>query len=172
MTRAKKVLLWIAASVVTLVVLVLSAGLWWARSLYQSERVNPERASAAFADVRGRFVGVPPALEIRDHRLVVMRTAGTSPSPTAGAVYLLVWMPAQQTLSRIRVPFGVSMVATEPLPLDALTGVGNQGLGAVMEGKRRGDELNIRIADLERYGRTLLLDGVTPDGKHVLMWNE
>jgi hypothetical protein len=26
--------------------------------------------------------------------------------------------------------------------------------------KQRGNELNIRIGDLERYGRTLLLDGV------------
>jgi hypothetical protein len=41
-----------------------------------------------------------------------------------------------------------------------------------METKRRGDALNIRVADLERYGRVLLLDGVTADGKHVLMWNE
>ena len=43
---------------------------------------------------------------------------------------------------------------------------------AVLKGKRRGDELNIRISDLERYGRTLLLDGVTADGKHVMMWNQ
>lgn len=32
--------------------------------------------------------------------------------------------------------------------------------------------MNIRISDLGRYGPTLLLDGVTADGKHVLMWNE
>ena len=172
MARAKKVLLWIVASGIAVVVLVLVAGLWWASSLYQSERANPERASAAFAEVRGRFAGMPPAFEIRDNRLVVVRTAGTSAAATTAAVYLLVWVPDQQTLSRVRVPFTVSLVATEPLPLDALAGVGDQGLGALMEARRRGDELNIRIADLERYGRTLLLDGVTPDGKHLLMWNE
>jgi hypothetical protein len=49
---------------------------------------------------------------------------------------------------------------------------GEQGLGALMEARRRGDELNIRIGDLERYGRTLLLDAVTADGKRVMMWNE
>jgi hypothetical protein len=42
----------------------------------------------------------------------------------------------------------------------------------MMNAKRRGTELNIRISDLESYGRTLLLDGVTPDGKQVMMWNE
>jgi hypothetical protein len=53
-----------------------------------------------------------------------------------------------------------------------IAGVGDRGLGALMEAKRSGHELNIRISDLERYGRTLLLDGVTADGKHVMMWNE
>ncbi len=66
----------------------------------------------------------------------------------------------------------ISRVATEPLPLEALAGVGDQGLGALMDAKRRGNELNIRLSDLERTGRTLLLDGVTSDGKHVLMWSD
>jgi hypothetical protein len=66
----------------------------------------------------------------------------------------------------------ISKVATEPVPLEALAGIANQGLGEMMNAKHRGNELNIRISDLESYGRTLLLDGVTPDGKQVMMWNE
>ena len=64
------------------------------------------------------------------------------------------------------------MVATEPVPLEALAGIAHQGLGALTDAKRRSDELNIRISDLARYGQTLLLDGVTADGNHVLMWGE
>jgi len=60
---------------------------------------------------------------------------------------------------------------TEPLPLEALAGIGEQGLAAILDAQRRGRELNIRISDLERNGPTLLLDGTTPDGKHVMMWN-
>ena len=41
-----------------------------------------------------------------------------------------------------------------------------------MDAMGRGNELNIRLSDLRRYGRTLLLDGVTADGKRVMMWNE
>ena len=37
------------------------------------------------------------------------------------------------------------------LPLETLAGVGDQGSGALMEAKRRGHELNIRMSDLERY---------------------
>jgi hypothetical protein len=85
---------------------------------------------------------------------------------------MLVWQPRQGTLSRVTVPLWVSKIATEPLPLDALTGVGEQGLGAILEAQRHGKDLNVRLSDLERYGRTLLLDGATPDGKQVLMWNQ
>jgi hypothetical protein len=85
---------------------------------------------------------------------------------------MLVWQPRERMLSRVTLPLWISKVATEPLPLEALAGVANQGLGALMDAKRRGHELDIRIRDLERYGRTLLLDGVTTDGKRVMMWNE
>ena len=85
---------------------------------------------------------------------------------------MLIWQPGKQMISRVTLPLWISKVATEPVPLEALTGVANQGLGGLMSAKRRGNELNIRISDLERYGRTLLLDGVTPDGKQIMMWNE
>ncbi len=75
-------------------------------------------------------------------------------------------------LSRATLPLWISKIATEPLPLEALTGVGEQGLGAILEAQRRGSELNVRISDLEGYGPTLLLDGTTSDGKQVLMWNQ
>ena len=171
MARTRKILLWAVASLVVLGVIVVSAGLWWIGSLAQSERSDPAHAFAALTEVRARFAGVSPAFEIRDDRLVAARTAAPS-SPPPAALHILVWAPADSTLSRVRLPFAVSRVATEPLPLEALAGVGSQGIGALMDAKRRGNDLNIRLDDLERIGRTLLLDGVTPDGKHVLMWSD
>jgi hypothetical protein len=170
MSRTRKLLLWAVASLAVLGVIVVSAGLWWIGSLHQNERSDPAHAFAAMTEVRARFAGVSPAFEIRGDRLVMARTASSSPPPTA--LHMLVWTPADTTLSRVRLPFAVSVVATEPLPLEALAGVGKQGLGALMDARRRGNELNIRLSDLERTGKTLLLDGVTPDGKYVLMWSE
>jgi hypothetical protein len=172
MARARTVVWWAVGLLSLLAVLVLSAGLWWARSLYQSERTAPARAAAAFAEVRARFAGVPPALEIRGKRLVVVRTATASSGPRPTAIRILVWTAGDQTLSRGRLPLAISIVATEPLPIEALIGVANDGLGTLAHAKRRGDELNIRLRDLERYGHTLLLDGTTPDGRHVLMWTD
>lgn len=173
MAPAKKILFRVVAALAAVGVAALLVGTWWASSLYRSERTDTARASAAFAEVRQRFPGVDPAFEIRDARLVVVReAAAVSSSTVPAAAHMLVWQPRDQTLSRVTLPLWISKVATEPLPLEALAGVGEQGLGALMEARRRGDELNIRIGDLERYGRTLLLDGVTADGMRVMMWNE
>ena len=171
MTRARTLLLWAAGSLVVMGVLVVSAVFWWTSSLAQSESSDEARASAAFSEIRSRFTGVPPAFDIRDGRLVVARTAAPA-SPPPAALHILVWTPADRTLSRVRLPFAISAVATEPLPLEALAGVADQGLGALMDARRSGNELNIRLSDLEQNGRTLLLDGVTSNGKHVLMWSE
>ena len=165
---------------VRLIVILAAAGgvlllavTWWASSLYQSSASAPAEASAAFAGVRARFPGVDPAFEIREARLVVMREPATTQTPSpATASHMLVWRPRDRTLSRITLPPWMSRVATEPLPLEALAGIASGGIGGVLEAKRRGDELNIRLTDLQRYGRTLLLDGVTPDGNRVMMWNE
>ena len=173
MTRTRKVIVGVAAALVIVGLAVLSIGVWWASSLYQSEQADQTRADAAFGEIRARFPGIEPAFQIRDRRLVIARQAATVTLPTTpAAVHLLVWQPRERMLSRATLPLWISKIATEPLPLEALTGVGEQGLGAILEAQRRGSELNVRISDLEGYGPTLLLDGTTPDGKQVLMWNQ
>ena len=158
-------------ALIILSVVVLVAGAWWVSSLYESEQTDTAHASAAFAEVRARFSGLEPAFEIREARLVVL-IEPAEPSPPPAAAHLLVWQPRERMLSRVTLPLWMSNVATEPLPLEALAGIANHGLGGLMDAKRRGNELNIRLSDLRRYGRTLLLDGVTADGKRVMMWNE
>ena len=173
MARTRRVILGAAAPLVLVGLVVLSIGVWWATSLYQNEQADQARADAAFAEIRARFAGVEPAFRIRERRLVIAReAAAVTPPTTPVAVHLLVWQPRERMLSRVTLPSWMSRIATEPLPLEALAGLGEQGLGAILEAQRRGNELNIRITDLERYGPTLLLDGTTPDGTQVVMWNE
>ena len=173
MAPSKKGFFQTVGALIALGAVVLLAGAWWISSLYQSEEADNAHASAAFAAVRARFDGLQPAFEIRKGRLVVMREPAAAPSPTPPVVaHMMVWQPHERMLSRVTLPLWMSRVATEPLPLEALAGIANQGVGALMDAKRRGHELNIRLGDLERYGRTLLLDGVTDDGTHVMMWND
>jgi hypothetical protein len=172
MAPPKKLLVRVIVTLVALGVVVLLVGAGWVSSLYQSEQTDEAHASKAFAEVRARFLGLKPALEIQDTQLVIVREPAAPRSATPTVAHVLVWQPRERILSRATLPLWLSKIATEPLPLDALAGIGKQGLGALMDAKRRGNELNIRISDLERYGQTLLLDGVTADGKQVMIWNE
>lgn len=173
MAPSKQVFFRVIAALVALGVAVLLAAAWWVSSLYQSEQTDAADAAKAFAEVRARFPDLEPAFAIKDAQLVVVREPAAVPSPAPPAiVHMLVWQPRERVLSRITLPLWTSKIATEPLPLEALAGVAGEGLGALMDARRRGNELNIRISDLERYGRTLLLDAATPDGKQVMMWNE
>ena len=172
MAPRKKVLVRVIATLVALAVAVLLAGAWWVSSLYQSEQTDAAHASRAFAEVRARFPGIKPAFEIQNTQLVIVGKPAAPLSPPPAVAHVLVWQPRERMLSRVTLPLWMSKIATEPLPLEALAGIGKQGVGALMDAKRRGNELNIRISDLERYGRTLLLDGVIADGRQVMIWNE
>jgi hypothetical protein len=172
MTTVKKIVLWTAGILVAFLAVGLSLVFWWVSSLHQTEATDSARAGAAFAEIRTRFAGMPPVFEIRGDRLAVARDPAASAIPAGEAVHILIWEPEKRTLSRVRLPFVIATVATEPVPLDALTRIAGEGPTAVMHAKHRGNELNVRIADLQRYGRTILLDGVTVNGAHVLMWND
>jgi hypothetical protein len=172
MTGTRRILLSVVVALVALGVLALAVGAWWVSSLYESEQTDGSGAAAAFDDVRTRF-GTRPVFEIQGERLARTRepeTAQTRAVPESA--FLVVWEPQKRLLSRVRVPLWLSKVATEPIPLEALTGVGARGLGALPEAQQQANALNLRLADLERYGPTLLLDGITRDGTHVLMWSE
>ena len=77
MTRTRKVILGVAAALVIVGLAVLSIGVWWASSLYQSEQADQARADAAFAEIRARFPGIDPAFQIRERRLAIARPAVT-----------------------------------------------------------------------------------------------
>jgi hypothetical protein len=173
MTRARKILLWVIGLPLALCVVGLCLGIWWLSSLARSESVEPARALAALDDVRAKFSGVSPALEIREQRLVVLRAPAPSALlPAPAAVRLLIWEPDDRRLSRLTLPFSMSTVITEPIPIEDIARVTEGGLADLMGAKRRGNELSLRLGDLERYGRTLLLDAITPEGRRVVIWNE
>jgi hypothetical protein len=171
MARGRGLLLRVVIGLAAVIGIAVVALVWFAGSLVQTEQTDATRASAAFTAVRAQFAGASPAFEIRGDRLVVLRP-GSSPESDVSAFHMLVWTPSDGTLSRVRLPFAAAVVATEPIPLEALIGVANQGIGAIAAAQRRGDELDIRLSDLRAYGRTLLFDGTTADGRQVVMWNE
>ena len=146
------------------VVALLSAGYWMLSSLTRVEHADATRARAVLLELRARFDGVPPAFEIRDGRAAMVRQPPVRQASQATSMYAIAWRPAAGTLSRATFPLWALGVTTEPIPLDRFV--------AQLETDLRVDGLELRVRDIQRYGRTLLLDGVTPEGDEVLLWSE
>jgi hypothetical protein len=152
MTKTVKIVLGVVGGLVLLGVIVISFGVWMFMSAFQSETVDQAQATAAFDEVRARFAGVQPAFEIRNNRPVVLRPPPATPEkPEPESVRILIWEPGEGKVSRIRLPFSLLRLSDDD--------IGIQGV-------------SLRPEDVQRYGRTLLLAGDSPDGDHVLIWTD
>ena len=152
MTKAGKIILGIAGVLFFLLLIVVSFGVWMVRSAFQSEAVNQTSAAAAFEDVRRQFAGIEPAFAFRDDRPAVLReppAAAAAPRPET--VRILVWDPDEHRMSRIALPFSLLRLSNDPIAFDGV---------------------ELEVEDVERYGRTLLLDGDTPEGDRILVWTD
>ncbi len=173
MAQIRKILLWVVGLPILLIAAALAGTVWWISSWSQHEQSTADRAAAALNEARTRFAGARPAFEMSGNRLVVVRQPPAVPAvPEPAAVYLLMWAPDERTLSRVRLPLWISTVSTEPIPLEALVRAADESVPAILEARRRGNELNLRMQDLKAYGRALLLDGMTSSGRHVVIWTE
>lgn len=152
MTKTAKILLGIGGTFFLLCVIVVSFGVWTFRSAFQSEQVSQTQATEAFDTGRKRFTGIQPAFEMRDDRLVVLREPPATPAtPEPTSVRVLVWSPDEGRMSRVSLPFSLLRMSKDPIEFEGMS---------------------LQVADVQRYGSTLLLDGDTPEGDRILVWTD
>jgi hypothetical protein len=152
MTKTGKIVLGVAGGLFFLFVIVISFGVWMFLSAFHTEEVDQAKATAAFEEVRRQFVGVQPAFELLDERPKILRQPpATAASPLPERVRILVWDPDEGSMSRISLPFSLLRLSNDPIEFDGI---------------------ELQVEDVERYGRTLLLDGDSPDGNQILVWTE
>lgn len=152
MTKTTKIILGIVGGLVLLCLIVVSFGAWMFMSAFRTEEVDQQQATAAFEEIRARFPGVQPAFEMRNNRLVVSRPPpATAASPPPESVHILAWDPDEGRIARITLPFSLLRLSNDDIEFEGMS---------------------LEVEDVERYGRTLLLDGDTPDGEPVLIWTD
>ena len=160
MRTGRKVL--VGAAIV--VVALLSAGSWMLSSLVKVESLDVSRATPMLDEIRARFAGLEPAFAISDGRVAMVRQPPDRAATRATSTQALPWRQSENTLSRASIPLSLLRFTTEPIPLDRLV--------EMLETDLEVGSLEVRIRDIQRYGPTLLLDAVTPEGDVVLIWNE
>jgi hypothetical protein len=152
MTKTAKIILGIVGGLFLLCLIVVSFGVWMFMSAIQTEEVDQQQATAAFDEARARFAGIEPAFEMRDNRPVIARQPPlTATSPPPQSVHILTWEPDEGRIARIRLPFSVLRWGDDDIEFDGVS---------------------LAVEDVERYGRTLLFDGDSPDGDRVLVWTD
>lgn len=147
----------IAGVLILLAIVGLGSAVWLFMRSFDVGHADAATASQQFDEIRSRFGGVTPVLDIRDHEPVITRRP---PAQSAGTrlstLHVVAWDPDDDQLTRIDVPFWLLRLKSGPIQIAS---------------NRGGDtELGITVEELERYGPTIVLDHAGEDGERVLVW--
>jgi hypothetical protein len=150
-TTTKRILLWTIGGFTLLMIGAIAFVAWMAMSMFESTPIDQQGATAAFDEVRNKFAE-GPAFTIEDMRATKRREPpGTRPR-MATNLHILSWNADEGEIARITLPFSLLRLGGDK--------------------KMDIEGVNLNWSDVERYGRTLLLDADTPDGDHVILWTE
>lgn len=160
MRKSTKTVLAVLAGVVVLVgVTVVGLGFWFFTSVVETTPADVTQASASFSEVRARFLGGEPVLEMTGDGPRFVRQPPAEPVRSIETIRLIAWAPDEGELARVAIPFWLVQMRDGPFSISSSTFVPNL-------------KLTVRAADLERYGPAILIDHQNEDGERVLIWTE
>jgi len=160
------IVLGLILAVIVCVVAVAGAGFYFFTHHIQTHEASPTAASRDFDEVRRRFAGQKPLVELDSHGNFV-KSNPDRPSASSGHTPEQLNVLAYDTddagtgrVVRVTIPFWLLRIKT--------------GNGHVnFNGNRMNlDDLKLSVQDLERYGPTLIVDHRSSDGKRVLVWSQ
>lgn len=156
----------VAFGVVVLVVFVgigaiIAITAWFQQNLEVRTLADVE-AEVEFDNVRKRFPGRAPLLELRDGRpaYTAEATARREGTTSLSTLNFLAFEPDKRQLARFSLPFWLLRMKSDPIEFGSYA----SGLDD--------DGVNLRPEDLEKYGPGIVLDTTTPNGERVLLWVE
>ena len=160
--KQQTILLAVLASLVVIVIAVVVAGVWIFRSIVHNETMTEATATQTLEDVRARFSGVTPVIALRPTGPVLLRAApDTKPPGELKTLHILRWNIQDEEMSRVDLPFFILRMRDAPFQLQ----IEDDDVGSSIS-------TSLRIADIERYGPTLLMDNRLPDGGRVVIWSD
>jgi hypothetical protein len=151
----------IVLGVLILVAIVgLGSAVWLFTRSFDVGTADAATAALRFDDVRSRFAGSAPVLQVRDEEPVVTRRPPDHKTgPRLTTLRILVWDPEEDKLTRIDLPFWLLRLKSGPIDIAS-------------DARMSSSDLGLTVEDLERYGPTLVLDHQGADGDRVLIWTE
>lgn len=157
------VLLGVIVTCVVGVIAIAGAGFYFFTRHIETRTVSPATATKEFEEVKAQFVGQKPLVEL-DRRGSFVRSNPDRPSSRNGRVpeelYVMAFDPDDGRVVRLKIPFWLLRLKTH-------------GSNINFNGRRMDlEDLKLSVADLERFGPTLIVDHSGIDGKRVLVWSQ
>jgi hypothetical protein len=154
------VLFGVAIFVVFVGIGVIIAVTAWFQQNLQVEQRSEQDAVVQFDEVRKKFGGRAPLLEMHEGRprYTGERSKAAAPAATLDSLHVLVWDPDDGALSRFTLPFWLLRLKSDPIRFGAYA----SGLDD--------DAVDLRPDDIEKYGPGIILDMASRSGDRVLLW--
>jgi hypothetical protein len=144
-----------------LAVIGIGSAVWLFTRAVNIASADAKSAERSFEEIRQRFGGVTPILEIRGDEAVISREP---PEQTTGdpltSLRVVAWDDSDGRFTQIDLPFWLLRLKKGPIQFSHQEEV---------FGRRR---LRLTVEQLERYGPTLVLDHQSRRGAHVIVWTE
>jgi hypothetical protein len=158
--RQQNILLGVIGGLI--VIAFVAVGVWVFTSVVDNESMNESGADRVFDEIRTRFAGAKPVVDLRPEGVVLLRhpPEGKPASPLK-TLHVLRWNVQDERMTRVDLPF--SLLRMRDSPLQVQTDPDSSG---------RRMSMSICVEDVERYGSALLVDNGLPDGGHVLVWSD
>jgi hypothetical protein len=158
---------WVVTGVVVAgvlcVVAVAAAGLYFFTKNIDTRDASPAVAEHEFDEVRSRFNGQKPLVELDSHGRL-LRTNPDRPEQAASrrveTLQVLAFEPNEGRIVRVTIPFWLLRFKSGGATID-------------LNGSRMDlEDLKLSVDDLERMGPTLIIDHEMTTGERVLVWSQ
>ena len=167
MSGRVKAWVWVIVAVVVIGVLCVVAmagiGLYFFSQHVETRSASPANAARDFEQVKTRFAGQKPLIELDDHGRYLRSNTDRTPPPNAKSpesINVMAFDPDDGRIVRLTIPFWLVRMKMRGATID-------------LNGKHMDlEDLRLTAEDLERFGPTLIVDHKNPSGERVLVWSQ
>jgi hypothetical protein len=162
-----KAWVWVVVAIIVIgilgVVAMAGIGLYFFSQHVETRTTSVSNAAHDFDQVRSRFEGQKPLIELDQHgrylRSNVDRKPPNNPRPPE-SINVMAFDPDEEKIVRISIPFWLVRMKMRGATID-------------LNGNHMNlEDLRLTAEDLERFGPTLIVDHEATSGERVLVWSQ
>jgi hypothetical protein len=162
-----KAWVWVVIAIIAIgvlgVVAMAGVGLYFFSQHVQTRTVSAGNAATDFDQVRRRFEGQKPLIELDKHGKYLRSNVDRKPPANAKApesINVMAFDPDEGKIVRVSIPFWVVRMKMHGATID-------------LNGNHMNlEDLRLTAEDLERFGPTLIVDHENANGERVLVWSQ